>query len=527
LLSNFLKPGQLKDFFSMVKVDSNVTMPPPSTTGAEPPPSGTQTSKAGEQPPQTGKTGEQTPPEGGTIDGKVDQGEFAGLLESESQMPNLSAEDKQNASNLLNEIRTIGNLGEIGQGQASQSLNESAQSYQQATTQTHDNFQMAQQEMEARGEVRSDIHQALQSGDTQAVRNLFNSMFGGGQPAATKTTDEGTTAQQSRDAARTDTTRAQTKSLGEGAAMPQQTGLATSKTATGQTSEAASKFEALPTNQQKQVQQFQSARREVAQLKAKLEQAKTEGEKESLKKLLAEKEAAAKELKEAMPPEVAALAEGEDIEETKETGEAEEGKEAEGEEGEGKGVSTKKEGEGAPRKVASFRPTEHLAEGCTVFSSGEKPRNEGEEHLNRMGAGLRICLSGKATEYATNVATRDAVRGSYAEGEGEGDMMGGGGSKGENPLDGVGMGSLTDKEGVLKSKGYSLVSDASGDTMLLRHDGRVYNLYQAENIGDAQVATLARNYRGQMTSLRTAARLGDTGLLSGGASDFHSFGARC
>jgi hypothetical protein len=506
---------------------SRSSIPPPSTTGTEPPPSGTQTSKAGEQPPQTGKTGEQTPPEGGTIDGKVDQGEFAGLLESESQMPNLSAEDKQNASNLLNEIRTIGSQQSIVGSDVLQGRAESASDFQQATVQQHDNFQMAQQEMEMRGEVRSDIHQALTSGDTQAVRNLFNSMFGGGQSAATKTTDEGTTTQQSRDAARTDTSRAQTKSLGEGAAMSQQTGLATSKTATGQTSEAASKFEALPTKQQQQVQQFQSARREVAQLKAKLEQAKTEGEQESLKKLIAEKESAAQEMLEAMPPDVAALAEGEDIEKPEEKEGAEETKEKEGEEGEGKGVSTKKEGEGAPRRVASFRPTEHLAEGCTVFSSGDKPRNEGEEHLNRMGAGLRICLSGKGTEYATNVATRDAVRGSYAEGDGEGDTMGGGGSKGENPLDGVGMGSLTDKEGVLKSKGYSLVSDASGDTMLLRHDGRVYNLYQAENIGDAQVATLARNYRGQMTSLRTAARLGDTGLLSGGASDFHSFGARC
>jgi hypothetical protein len=176
-------------------------------------------------------------------------------------------------------------------------------------------------------------------------------------------------------------------------------------------------------------------------------------------------------------PELAAeLANAGDGEGVGDSREVREGRE---EEGEGADGSKRREGssrEGGTHKVKARTFTnDDLNRGVTVFSGGHRgPNAEGEDHLHRMGTGIRVVCGGSASEFATRVATEGAVRGTYAEDDSGDDSSSGRGSGDSRAF----ISDLEDPSGQLAAQGFTLDYVDGVGTILRDEGGRAYRPQQ-------------------------------------------------
>ncbi len=156
---------------------------------------------------------------------------------------------------------------------------------------------------------------------------------------------------------------------------------------------------------------------------------------------------------------------------------------------------------GAPRRVARTFTADDLSKGFTVFAGGDRGGSaDGEDHLTRMGTGLRVICGGMAT----GVATARAVRGTYAEDRGD-DSGGSGGRRGGGAGDAAGFGAMVDPSGTLAARGYGVVDAAGpmGNFAVRGADGRIYGMYDSRLPADCRPGV--RDWVGVGTMVRARA----------------------
>lgn len=408
--------------------------------------------EGGKPPTGTGGAPEGGAPPGedfGSFDGMIDEGEFL-------HMANEAAGDDMQARQLVNTIRmnTVSHQGATGGG--FREMSDAATEHREGMTETHDSRDAFVREGEVRSETRASIRDALASGDTRALKELF-SRFSASDRAAGRA-NPNPNPNPANPGAGTPGKGVLGTPVGSGSGTPGGASGAGTPTnppifpnATGplatltqpRMTALSSRIANMPEGPQKtEAQQLE------AQLRAAISASPPD-----------------QEAAQAALEGLAAL--GIELGGEEETDEVEERADVEAGEGEGEGDAghlpgrAGGEGEGRRTRVArTFNPSEHLAEGMVLLSGGGRGGDaEVDAHGARMERGLSLVLGGGATGYATHVATDRAVRGTYAEGDGSGGGSGADGGSGDGS---VAFGSMVDSDGSLAAGGYRLDTAAAG-----------------------------------------------------------------
>lgn len=385
----------------------------------------------------------------GSFDGMVDEGEFLHMASQE-------AGDDLAARSLVNQIRlnTVSHEGATGGGY--REMSDTVAEGRDDMAASHDSRDAFVREGEARTETRASIRDALASGDSRALKELF-SRFSASDRAATRGNPN-----PSGNPANPGTPTPGKGMLGS----PVATGGGTTGGPTGTGTPAnpplfpgasgrlstltqprmdslSGRIANMPNGDQKT---------QAQQLETRLRAAIAAGNREEAQAAL---------------DGLAAL--GIELGGEEGTDEVEERSGVEGGEGEGEGEGDAGrmpgraggEGEGRRTRTRSVTfSTDHLNEGLTVLCGGGRGSDaEVDAHGARMERGLSLVCGGGATGYATHVATDRAVRGTYAEGDGSGDGSGTDGGSGDGS---VAFGSMVDTDGTLAAGGYRLDTAAAG-----------------------------------------------------------------
>ncbi|MCE9624834.1 MAG: hypothetical protein K8R69_05185 [Deltaproteobacteria bacterium] len=421
--------------------------PPPG--GPDAPPGGA----SGAPPAGPGGAGDGAAPPGGndfgTFDGMVDTGEFLDMASAEANLTN-----DVGAQNLLNQIRlnTVSQEGSAG-ATVSQGMAEGASEHASAMADTHTDRFTDARELEARGEVRGSIRDALASGDQKELMSLFSRFSssprgsGSGNPAkgapnpnAPNPANPGAAGPMAPPPGGPTGGRAEGGPPANPPLVPNASG-SLGQLTQPRLANLSGRISSMPEGTPKtQAQQLET------RLRAAL--AASPPDHEAAQAALDGLAAMGIEMGETDEPDALESREGTDA---ATDGDGEEGRTRDG---------MSREGGGAPRRVARTFTSDDLSRSVTVFASGERGGNaDGEDHLTRMGTGLRVICGGRGTDFATRVATDGAVRGTYAEDDSGGDGTGGGGSSGDGS---VAFGGLVDGDGSLAAGGYRLDTAAAG-----------------------------------------------------------------
>lgn len=421
--------------------------------GSPPPggPEGTGGAPEGGKPP----AGAEGAPEGGappgedfgSFDGVVDQGEFLHMAEE-------AAGDDLAARQLVNTIRmnTVSHQGATGGG--FHEMSNSASEHREGMTETHDARDAFVREGEVRAEARASIRDALASGDTRALKELF-SRFSANDRAASRSNPNpsGNPANPAAGAPGKGVLGTPVAS-GGGTGGPAATGTPANPpifpNATGPlatlTQPRMTALSGRIANMTDGAQKTEAQQLE-AQLRAAISASPPDQE-------------AARAALEGLAALGIELGPEED---TEEVGDHPDVSDGDADEGDASHMPPRAGGEGAgprPRVARTFNPSEHLAEGMVLLSGGGGGGDpEVDTHGARMERGLGLVLSGGATRYATHTALAHAVHGTYAEGGGSGSGSGAGGGSGDG---GVAFGAMVDTDGALAAGGYSLDTAAAG-----------------------------------------------------------------
>lgn len=384
----------------------------------------------------------------GSYDGMVDEGEFLHMAEE-------AAGDDMQARQLVNTIRmnTVSHQGATGGG--FREMSDTATEHREGMTETHDARDAFVREGESRAETRASIRDALASGDTRALKELF-SRFSASDRAAGRANPN---------PANPGNPGAGTPGKGGVLGAPVGSGTGTGG-ATGAGTPANPPI--FPNATGPLATLTQPRMTALSGRVANMPEGPQKTEAQQLEAQLRAAISASPPDQEAAQAALEGLAAlGIELGGEEETDEVEERADVEAGEGEGEGdaghLPGRAGGEGEGRRVRvarTFNPSEHLAEGMVLLSGGGRGGDaEVDAHGARMERGLSLVLGGGATGYATHVATDRAVRGTYAEGDGSG---GGSGTDAGSGDGSVAFGSMVDTDGSLAAGGYRLDTAAAG-----------------------------------------------------------------
>lgn len=410
----------------------------------------------------------------GSFDGIVDEGEFLQIADQ------MTGDDMQ-ARQLVNQIRlnTVSHEASAGAG-ASRDMREAESGHHAAREEGHVDRFTADREMSARAETRSALRDALASGDTRALKELF-SRFSAGERAAARANPNPNPNPANPGAGTPGKGGLGTPvGSGSGTGGPKATGTPTNPpifpNATGplatltqpRMTALSGRIANMPDGAQKtEAQQLES------QLRAAISASPPDQE-------------AAQAALEGLAALGIELGPEEDTEEVGDHTDVSDGDAADGD---ASHMPPRAGGEGEgrrPRVARTFNPSEHLAEGMVLLSGGSGGGDpEVDTHGARMERGLGLVLSGGATHYATHTALAHAVHGTYAGEDGSG--SGGGMGSGSNPNDPTGFGSMVDPMGKLGNYGIVETPGPMGNFAVVdRSTGRVYGMDDARLPADAR-----------------------------------------